>query len=157
MTIRHVALEDYKPAPEWMMVYVGVLANITQHKRPWRVVIAPQSFFAGVPTVRPSKVNAQGALIQLEDGTDVIVMPESAVATEHWCDILAHEFAHALHSQIDRMAADLVPSFEHYEVEVERFAKVVGGLVQFAALYGRFTDQGEPMEIVFRHREEMNS
>lgn len=150
MTIMHVALEDYKPAPEWMTTYVGVLANITQHKRPWRVVIAPQGFFADLPNA----VKAEGALMQLEDGTDVIVMPEWAVATEHWFDILAHEFAHALHSQIDRMAAEVVPSFEQYKAEVEKFAKVVGGLAQFAALYGRFSDRGEPMEFVFRDSEE---
>lgn len=134
MTIMHVALEDYKPAPEWMTAYVGTLANITQ-----------QGFFDSIP-----KPNAKpaGALVQLEDGTDVmvcdppqaIVMPAWAVATEHWCDILAHEFAHALHSQIDRMAAEVVPSFEEYEAEVEKFAKLVGGLAQFAALYGRAGD-----------------
>lgn len=143
----HVTLDDYKPAPEWMTAYVGALATITQHKRPWRVVTAPPSFFADIPK---SKSKAEGALMQLEDGTDVIVMPEWAVATEYWCDILAHEFAHALHSQIDRMVADLVPSFEQYEVEVERFATLLGGLMQFAAIYARFNKSGSITDLVFR-------
>lgn len=148
MTTRSTALDDYKPAPEWMTAYVGALANITQHARPLRVVVAPQSFFNGL-----SKGKAQGALMQLADGTDVIIMPERAVATEYWCDILAHEFGHALHSAIDRMVDGLVP-FAEYEAEVERFAALVGGLVHFAALYGQFSNRGEPVALVFPKKTE---
>lgn len=144
MTTRQAVLESYEPAPEWMTRYVETLAQITQHARPWRVVIAPQAFFDAL-----SKGKAEGALMQTADGTDVIIMPERAVNTHYWLDILAHEFAHALHSQIDRMVVGLV-DFEQYEAEVEHFAKVLGGLAHFAALHGRFRTDGSPAALIWR-------
>jgi hypothetical protein len=147
LSARRAVLESYKPAPAWMTEYVKTLATITQHTRPWRVVVTDQAFFDAL-----GKGKAEGALMQTADGGDVIIMPERAVNTNYWSDILAHEFAHAWHSQIDRMVVGLV-DFEQYEAEVEHFAKVFGGLAQFAALHGRFRTDGSPAAMVW-HKEE---
>lgn len=134
MTQRTAILEEPKPAPTWMADYLKRLAGIARHTRPIEIVLAPQAFFDNMPRAGA----AEGALMMLDGGTDVIIMPERAVDTEYWRDIIAHEFAHALHSTIDRMCNGGRIDALAYEDEVEHFARLVGGLLQFASLYARF-------------------
>lgn len=136
---REVNLDGWELAPDWMVNYIRSLATVAQHSRPLMVVVAPQKFFDTIP----NSGAAEGAMMMLADGSDVIIMPEMAVDTGYWRDILAHEFAHVLHSTIDRMcnSGDIDPAA--YENEVEQFAKVVGGLLQFAATYAHI--EPDPM------------
>lgn len=133
---RWASLDTYKPAPLWMLKYVGALVAIVQHKRPLRVVVAPQEFFDTVPK---SSGKAVGACMMLPDGEDVIVMSEQAQDTEPWRDVLAHEFAHVLHTPLDRLAIDSLSAeaVDAYERELETLVKVVGGLLAFAEPYVR--------------------
>lgn len=140
MSERQVTLssEQYREAPAWMFDYVRQLAAITRHTRPWSVVIAPAEFFAALQD------GVMGGCLQMENGTDVLIMPDWAEETEYWRDILAHEFAHCLHSSIDRVVqAGFVQGAVDraaYEAAVEPLAALVGGLAQFAAQHAQVAD-----------------
>lgn len=146
MTDRYIVIENHQPAPEWMCDYVQTLAHLCQHQRPLRVVVAPQTWFDALPG------KAEGALMQLADGGDVLIMPDRAVDTGYWHDIIAHEFAHALHSGIDRLVAGKVDA-PAYETEVEQLTKLVGGLVQYVALHMRWRRDG--VQMITWSKEEM--
>lgn len=129
---RWASLDTYEPAPLWMLQYIGGLVAIMQHKRPLRVVVAPQTFFDNIAPGR-----AAGACMMRPDGEDVIVMPEHAVDSEEWRDVLAHEFAHSMHTPLDRIAIETMDTetAATYERELEAHVRAVGGLVAFAADY----------------------
>lgn len=140
MTNRRTTLTEYQPAPKWLTDHVQALANLCQHKRPLRVVVAPKTFFASIPGA------VEGALLQLDDGEDVMILPDYAVDTSYWHDVIAHEFAHALHSGIDRLAAGKVDA-DGYVAEVEHLARLVGGLIQYVILHTRFRRDGTHMMV----------
>lgn len=116
---------DLLPAPMWALAYVGRMVSLCQYSRPLRVVTAPDAWFDSTFS------SADGCYFCAQNGDDdLIVIRESATPTEHWYDILAHEFAHALHGDIDRYVTERIGDDAKHTELVERFVPLLGGLVQ---------------------------
>lgn len=112
-------------APTWALVYVGRMVSLCQYRRPLRVVMATEAWFDGVGP------GVDGAYFCSEhDDQDLLIIRESAKPTDHWFDVLAHEFAHALHGDIDRYVGKRLGEDETHRELVERFVPLLGGLVQ---------------------------
>jgi hypothetical protein len=116
---------ELKAAPLWALAYVGRMAALCQYGRPLRVVTAPDSWFDAAGR------GLDGTFFNSTSGKDdLIILRESAEPTERWYDTLAHEFAHALHAEIDRYVALNWAVDAGYRELVEAFVPLLGGLVQ---------------------------
>jgi hypothetical protein len=121
---------DLTAAPMWALIYVGRMASVCQYSRPLRVVTAPDVWF---DSINPG---IGGCYFCAQNGDDdLIAIRESAQPTDDWYDVLAHEFAHALHGEIDRYISERLGDDAKHTELVERFVPLLGGLVQ--AVLGR--------------------
>lgn len=114
-------------APMWALIYVGRMVSLCQYRRPLRVVTVPDAWF---DSINPG---IDGCYFCAQDGAgDLIAIRESATPTEPWYDVLAHEFAHALHGEIDRYVTERIGDDAKHTELVEKFVPLLGGLVQAA-------------------------
>jgi hypothetical protein len=118
---------DLTAAPMWALIYVGRMVALCQYSRPLRVMTAPDAWFDS------TFLGADGCYFCAQNGTDdLIAIRASAEPTERWHDVLAHEFAHALHGEIDRYVSERLGEDATHTELVERFVPLLGGLVQVA-------------------------
>jgi hypothetical protein len=120
--------ENVIPAPIWALMYIGRMASLCQHKRSLRVLMADDFWFDDLGD------GADGCCLQLDDGTDIILIRMRARPNKHWYAVLAHEFAHVLHAIFDRHAVAHMDTdaYMAYRDISETFAPLLGGLVQAA-------------------------
>lgn len=122
-------------APIWALIYVGQMAVMCHYKRPLRVMMAADAWF--------DEIGADGCFLSSANGTDdLIIIRENAENNGQSLDVLAHEFAHALHSEIDRSVATHWLEFRDpghlpeaeaaYRRAVEDFIPLLGGMIQMA-------------------------
>lgn len=131
-----------KPAPLWALVYVGQMTMLCNYNHSFRVLVAPDAWFDDLTTGN----GADGCWFNSRHGgDDALIIRESAVDSDHWRDVMAHEFAHALHGEIDRAFAEALLKLDALEVvaienayreAVEKFVPMLGGFIQIQ-LYER--------------------
>lgn len=129
--------ESLKVAPFWALIYVGRMAALCNVRGRVRVMTAPDWWFSA----RGAQID--GAFFNPnEGGPGYILIREGATDSQHWRDVLAHEFAHFLHREIDLVIQnadfDGEPNIHKavfmagYVAAVESFVPLLGGLVQRA-------------------------
>ncbi|MCC6454477.1 MAG: hypothetical protein IT328_06000 [Caldilineaceae bacterium] len=118
---------DLTVAPIWALTYVGRMMSVCHHKRPISVLMASDAWFDSVGK------SVDGCFFNVTNQEyDLIIIRESATPTEDWYDVLAHEFAHALHGEIDQYISKRLGEDATHRELVEQFIPLLGGLVQVA-------------------------
>lgn len=117
--------DGWRVAPLWALIYVGRMAALCQMRGALRVVVAPDAWFDEVGG------GVDGVFFCPNVGERYwIAIRESAEEGDRWRDVLAHEFAHCLHSQVDQAVQAMGVDMSAYVAAVEQFVPLLGGLVQ---------------------------
>jgi hypothetical protein len=131
-------------APMWALQYVARLVAFCHYQPSIHVLQASEAFFDEIGK------GADGCCIHLDDGDEVLVIRNQASDDPYWHDVLAHEFAHALHADIDRYALQHLPTeaLAGYCELSEAFAPLLGGFLQTALPRWKevSTDESRAME-----------